>query len=110
VWRRVAFAEAGLDSWREIAAEWDRLKMPYQAAYARTRCGEPEALPHADRAAHRLGALPLTRMIARQARRQRIPLLHEDKPRLGTLTPRERGVLGLLGRAAPTRRSPAKSC
>lgn len=97
VWRRVAFAEAGRDSWREIAAEWDRLKMPYQAAYARTRWGEPEALRHADRAAHRLGALPLTTMIARRARRQRIPLLHEDKPRLGTLTPREREVLELLG-------------
>jgi DNA-binding CsgD family transcriptional regulator/tetratricopeptide (TPR) repeat protein len=97
LWHRVAFAEAGRDSWLEIALEWDRLKMPYQAAYARTRCGEPEALRHADRAAHRLGALPLARTIGRQARRQRIPLLHEDKPQLGTLTPRERDVLELLG-------------
>lgn len=97
VWRRLAFAEAGRDSWDEIAVAWDQLKMPYQAAYARTRCGAPEALRHADRAAHRLGALPLVKMIDRQARRQRIPLLHQDKPQLGTLTPRERDVLELLG-------------
>ncbi|MET9633874.1 LuxR C-terminal-related transcriptional regulator [Lentzea sp. NPDC006480] len=97
VWRRHAFAEAGRDSWAEIALEWDRLKMPYQAAYARTRCGEPEALRHADRAAHRLGASPLAKMIDREARRRRIPLLHQDKPQLGTLTPRERDVLELLG-------------
>ncbi|MCP2202552.1 LuxR C-terminal-related transcriptional regulator [Lentzea flava] len=97
VWRRLAFAEAGRDSWDEIAVEWDRLKMPYQAAYARTRCGEPEALRHADRTARRLEALPLVKMIDRQARRQRIPLLHKDKPRIGTLTPRERDVLELLG-------------
>ncbi|NKE58279.1 hypothetical protein FXN61_16195 [Lentzea sp. PSKA42] len=97
VWRRVAFAEAGQDSWAGIAVQWDRLKMPYQAAYARTRCGEPEALRHADRAAQRLGALPLVKAVDRQARRQRIPLLHEDKPQLGTLTPREREVLELLG-------------
>lgn len=96
-WRRVAFAEAGRDSWAEIALDWDRLKMPYQAAYARTRCGEPEALRHADRTALRLDARPLAKMIERQARRQRIPLLHEDKPQLGTLTPRERDVLELLG-------------
>ena len=97
VWRRVAFAEAGRDSWAEIALQWDRLKMPYQAAYARTRCGEPEALRNADRAARRLDARPLAKMIDRQARRQRIPLLHEDKPQIGTLTPRERDVLELLG-------------
>lgn len=97
VWRRLAFAEAGRDSWEEVAVAWDRLKMPYQAAYARTRCGEPEALRHADRAAQRLGARPLAKMINRQARRQRIPLLHEDKPQLDTLTPRERDVLELLG-------------
>ncbi|WP_112274635.1 LuxR C-terminal-related transcriptional regulator [Lentzea terrae] len=97
VWRRLALAEADLDSWEEIAAAWDRLKMPYPAAYARTRCGEPEALRHADRAARRLDALPLVKMIDREGRRQRIPLLHKDKPRLGTLTPREREVLELLG-------------
>lgn len=96
-WHRVARAEAGLDSWAEIARDWDRLRMPYQAAYARTRWGEPEALRHADRAAQRLGALPLAKMIDRQARRQRVPLLHKDKPQLGTLTPREREVLELLG-------------
>ena len=45
----------------------------------------------------RLDARPLAKMIERQARRQRIPLLHEDKPQLGTLTPRERDVLELLG-------------
>ncbi|MFS8095935.1 LuxR C-terminal-related transcriptional regulator [Lentzea alba] len=97
VWRRVAFAEAGRDSWAEIAVAWDRLKMPYPAAYARTRCGEPEALRQADRVAQRLRALPLVKMIDRQARRQRIPLLRQDKPKLGTLTPREREVLELLG-------------
>lgn len=95
-WRRHAFAEAGQDSWADVAAAWDRLRMPYQAAYARTRCGEPEALRHAHRTAQRLGALPLAKMIDRQARRQRIPLLHQDKPELGTLTPRERDVLELL--------------
>ncbi len=97
VWQRLAFAEAGRDSWEEVAVAWDRLKIPYHAAYARTRCGEPEALRHADRAAQRLGALPLAKMIDREARRQRIPLLRQDKPRLSTLTPRERDVLELLG-------------
>lgn len=97
VWHRVALAEAGRDSWAGIAVAWDRLKMPYQAAYARTRWGEPEALRHADRTAERLGARPLAEMVARQARRQRVPLLHQAAPRLSTLTPREREVLELLG-------------
>jgi DNA-binding CsgD family transcriptional regulator/tetratricopeptide (TPR) repeat protein len=96
-WRRLAFAEAGRDSWEEVAVAWDRLRMPYQAAYARTRFGEPEALRKADRVARRLDALPLVRMIDREARRRRVPLLHEATPRLGTLTPREREVLELLG-------------
>jgi DNA-binding NarL/FixJ family response regulator len=71
--------------------------MPYQAAYARTRCGEPEALRRANVTAERLHAEPLRKMIDRAARRRRIPLLHQDEPQLGTLTPREREVLELLG-------------
>lgn len=96
-WRRVANAETGRDDWAEIALSWDSLKMPYQAAYARTRSGDPAALRRAHVVAERLAAAPLTKLIDRQARRQRIPLLHKAKPQLGTLTPREREVLELLG-------------
>lgn len=97
VWWRVARAEAGQDDWTEIASCWDRLKMPYPAAYARARSGKPDALRRAHVVAERLAAVPLTKLIDRQARRQRIPLLHKAKPQLGTLTPREREVLELLG-------------
>lgn len=97
VWLRMARAEAGQDDWAEIALCWDRLKMPYQAAYARIRSGKPDALRRAHVVADRLAAAPLTKMIDRQARRHRIPLLHKAKPQLGTLTPREREVLELLG-------------
>lgn len=61
------------------------------------RSGDPSALRRAHVTAERLAAAPLTKLIDRQARRQRIPLLHKATPQLGTLTPREHEVLELLG-------------
>jgi DNA-binding CsgD family transcriptional regulator/tetratricopeptide (TPR) repeat protein len=99
--------------WAALAANWDALRRPYEAAYARWRQAEalltnkapkPAAsvLRQAHQAASELGARPLRHEIERLARRARIDLqTPSPKPgeaeaspaaRLG-LTPREQEVL-----------------
>ena len=99
--------------WAALAANWDALRRPYEAAYARWRQAEalftskapkPAArvLRQAHQAASDLGARPLRQEIERLARRARIDLqTPSPKPgeaeaspaaRLG-LTPREQEVL-----------------
>ncbi|MEO8690446.1 MAG: AAA family ATPase [Solirubrobacteraceae bacterium] len=98
--------------WAEVAAQWDRLRYPYPAAYARLRetearlasGGERAAATLALRAAHaafrRLGAAPLREEAEALARRGRIALAQEaEEPapeRPFDLTGRELTVLERL--------------
>jgi tetratricopeptide (TPR) repeat protein len=118
--------------WRTAATLWERLPLPYQAAYARFR--EAEALltrhgprPRIERAiraagqsADRLGAAPLRREIELLARRGRLQLAEPtDSTPQSTVTPTQPRHWGspaaslrscaCLPTGAPTVRS-AKSC
>ena len=104
------------DGWDEVVAGWERLRMPYHAAYARMRYAEAlvaardvkragEPLRQAYAAAVTLAAEPLRREVERVARRGRLLLMAApvtatvtaEVPHVGTLTRREREVLELLG-------------
>ena len=81
LWRRLAdlgvevsadssgpYALALAGRWHEAAAEWRRLDCPYEAALALSRTGDVGALRHAHAECRRLGARPLSLIVARQLR------------------------------------------
>ncbi|HEX5619783.1 MAG TPA: AAA family ATPase [Solirubrobacteraceae bacterium] len=125
-WRALAEAEhtrvAGPpqpEAWLEAAATWDRLEVPYRAAYCRYRQAEALVAAGASRLAGgvpareahavavRLGAAPLQRELELLAERARLDLSPPEAPaapegELG-LTPREREVLDLIARGLTNR-------
>jgi DNA-binding CsgD family transcriptional regulator/tetratricopeptide (TPR) repeat protein len=97
--------------WRAAAMLWERLPLPYQAAYARFREAEAlltrhgprsrieQAIRAADQTADRLGAAPLRREIALLARRGRLQLAEPtDSTPQSTVTPTPAASLGLTRR------------
>lgn len=103
-------ATGPVGAWASLAERWEAARMPYPAAYARTRQAAAlvarnrtqtaaPLLRAAHAAARELGAGPLRGELERIARRGRIPLLDRatDGPSLAVLTRREREVLELLG-------------
>jgi DNA-binding CsgD family transcriptional regulator/tetratricopeptide (TPR) repeat protein len=104
------------DAWAAATNAWDRLSMPYQAAYTQFRNGEAVFSATGDRGqtgvllagAHRvaasLGAHPLRMLIETFARRARVDigLPSIDRDAHG-LTPRERDVLACLSTGATNR-------
>jgi DNA-binding CsgD family transcriptional regulator/tetratricopeptide (TPR) repeat protein len=99
------------DAWAGAVAAWERLAMPYPAAYCRWRqaevllaSGSPrgraqQLLTAAHDTAAALGAAPMLEGMQRLARRGRVPLGQAAvaaRPVDGGLTPRERHVLELV--------------
>lgn len=105
------------NAWAQATSGWERLSMPYHAAYSRFRRAEADfvesgdhdlagaLLGEAHRVATRLGAEPLRRLIEGFARRSRIDIgLSDGLASVGGLSPREREVLALLDDGASNRR------
>jgi DNA-binding CsgD family transcriptional regulator len=94
-----ALALAG--DWEDAAAEWRRLERPYEAALALSRTGDVDALREAHAESRRLGARPLSTIVARELRERGIRDVPRG-PRQSTranganLTARELDVLRLL--------------
>jgi ATP/maltotriose-dependent transcriptional regulator MalT len=94
-----ALALAG--RWHEAAAEWGRLRCPYEAAVALSRTGDVDALRHAHAECRLLGARPLLAIVARKLRElgvREVPRGPRHSTRMNTaqLTSREVDVLALV--------------
>jgi DNA-binding CsgD family transcriptional regulator/tetratricopeptide (TPR) repeat protein len=98
------------DAWTEATRAFERLAMPYPAAYTRSRaaealfattgerCGDTASLlGESHRVALYLGAEPLRHLIEKFARRARIDIGLSARDAFHGLSPREREVLALLG-------------
>jgi DNA-binding CsgD family transcriptional regulator len=97
--------------WRTAATLWEKLSLPYLAAYARFREAEAlltrhgprprieQAIRAADQTAGRLGAVPLRREIELLARRGRLQLAEPTDPTpQSPVTPTPAASLGLTRR------------
>jgi DNA-binding NarL/FixJ family response regulator len=94
-----ALALAG--RWEETAAEWRSLECPYEAAVALSRTGDVDALREAHAECRRLGARPLSAVVARQLRELGVRDVprgprHTTLANDANLTARELEVLTLL--------------
>ena len=113
-WRRLAGLEAAVSTdasdpyalalagrWGDAAAEWGRLDCPYEAALALSRTGDVDALREAHAECRRLGARPLSTIVARELRERGVRDVprgprHSTLANDANLTAREVEVLRLV--------------
>jgi DNA-binding CsgD family transcriptional regulator/tetratricopeptide (TPR) repeat protein len=106
VWIARPYALQIAGTWREAAAEWQRLLCPYEAAQALAESGGPDDLRAAHAEFERLGAKPAAQLTARRLRQAGALGIHRG-PRPSTrsnpaqLTRRQFEVAQLLAEGLP---------